>query len=83
MPTDANLLVEKINVFLEDTNYMAALKYINNLLSSEPKNDGALFIKGLAYEKIGNGDSVIYYYTQIAEQIPRTLNPLTTWGPCM
>src|ERR1043165_6774049 len=31
-PRDPNLLVEKINIFLEDTQYVAALKYINNLL---------------------------------------------------
>lgn len=51
-PKDANLLVEKINFFLETTQYTEALTYVNNLLEVEPNNDGALFIKGLAYEKL-------------------------------
>ena len=82
LPSDANLLVAKINVFLEDTNYTAALKYINSLLSVEPNNDGALFIKGLAYERIGNGDSVIYYYNRSAESNPKNIkawNNLGAW----
>lgn len=80
LPTDANLLVEKINVFLEDTNYTAALTYINSLLNLEPNNDGALFIKGLAYEKMGNEDSVIYYYTKSSEANPKNIKPWNNLG---
>ncbi|MBS1611997.1 MAG: hypothetical protein JST49_04195 [Bacteroidetes bacterium] len=70
-PKDANLLVGKINFFLEDSNYTAALSYVNNLIEVEPKNDGALFIKGLAFEKLGNEDSVVYYYKKAAEVNPK------------
>jgi tetratricopeptide (TPR) repeat protein len=79
-PKDANLLVEKINVFLENANYTEALTYVNNLLDVEPKNDGALFIKGLAYEKIGNEDSVIYYYLKSAEINPKNVKPWNNLG---
>jgi tetratricopeptide (TPR) repeat protein len=79
-PKDANLLVEKINTYLEATQYTEALTYINNLLDVEPKNDGALFIKGLAYEKIGNEDSVVYYYTKSAEINPKNIKPWNNLG---
>lgn len=81
-PKDANLLVGKINSFLEDSNYTAALSYINNLLEVEPKNDGALFIKGLAFEKLNIEDSVIYYYTKATEMNPKNdmaWNNLGAW----
>ena len=73
-PKDANLLVEKINFYLEGGKYTDALVYVNNLLEVEPKNDGALFIKGLAYDKIGNQDSVIYYYSKAIEVNPKSTN---------
>lgn len=79
-PKDANLLVEKINVFLEGAQYPEALAYVNNLLDVEPKNDGALFIKGLAYEKIGNEDSVVYYYNKSAEVNPKNIKPWNNLG---
>ncbi len=79
-PKDANLLVEKINFFLENTQYTDALAYVNNLLEVEPNNDGALFIKGLAYEKMGNEDSVIHYYTRAAEINPKNVKPLNNLG---
>ena len=79
-PKDANLLVEKINVYLEGAQYPEALAYVNNLLEVEPKNDGAMFIKGLAYEKIGNEDSVIYYYTKSAEINPKNIKPWNNLG---
>jgi tetratricopeptide (TPR) repeat protein len=79
-PKDANLLVEKINVFLEGAQYTDALTYVNNLLEVEPKNDGALFIKGLAYEKIGNEDSVVYYYLKSAEINPKNVKPWNNLG---
>lgn len=79
-PNDANLLVEKINVYLAAGQYAEALKYVNNLLSVEPNNDGALFIKGLAYEKIGNEDSVVYYYTRSAEVNPKNIKPWNNLG---
>lgn len=79
-PKDANLLVEKINVYLEGAQYQDALTYVNNLLDVEPNNDGALFIKGLAYEKIGNEDSVIYYYTRSAEVNPKSIKPWNNLG---
>jgi tetratricopeptide (TPR) repeat protein len=79
-PKDANLLVEKINTFLEAAQYSDALTYINNLLDVEPNNDGALFIKGLAYEKIGNEDSVVYYYTKSAELNPKNIKPWNNLG---
>lgn len=81
-PKDANLLVQKINFFLEDSNYTAALSYVNNLLEVEPKNDGALFIKGLAFEKLNKEDSVIYYYTKAGEMNPKNekaWNNLGAW----
>lgn len=81
-PKDANLLVGKINIFLNDSNYTAALSYVNNLLDVEPKNDGALFIKGLAYEKLNNEDSVIYYYNKAGEINPKNekaWNNLGAW----
>jgi len=81
-PQDPNLLVSKINFFLEDSNYVAALGFINNLIAVEPKNDGALFIKGLAYEKLNNEDSVIYYYTKATEVNPKNVrawNNLGAW----
>lgn len=79
-PKDANLLVEKINVYLENAQYTEALTYVNNLLEVEPNNDGANFIKGLAYEKIGNEDSVIYYYTKSAELNPKSIKPWNNLG---
>jgi tetratricopeptide (TPR) repeat protein len=79
-PKDANLLVEKINFFLENSQYTDALTYVNNLLEVEPKNDGALFIKGLAYEKIGNEDSVVYYYLKSAEINPKNVKPWNNLG---
>jgi tetratricopeptide (TPR) repeat protein len=79
-PKDANLLVEKINTYLEASKYTEALTYINNLLDVEPKNDGALFIKGLAYEKIGNEDSVVYYYIKSAEINPKNIKPWNNLG---
>jgi tetratricopeptide (TPR) repeat protein len=79
-PKDANLLVEKINFFLENAQYTDALTYVNNLLEIEPKNDGALFIKGLAYEKIGNEDSVVYYYLRSAEVNPKNVKPWNNLG---
>ncbi len=79
-PKDANLLVEKINVYLEGAQYPEALAYVNNLLDVEPNNDGALFIKGLAYEKIGNEDSVVYYYTKAAEINPKNIKPWNNLG---
>lgn len=79
-PKDANLLVEKINFFLESANYTEALTYVNNLLEVEPKNDGALFIKGLAYEKIGNEDSVVYYYLRSTEINPKNVKPWNNLG---
>lgn len=80
IPKDANLLVEKINFYLESAQYTEALTYVNNLLMLEPKNDGALFIKGLAYEKIGNEDSVVYYYTKSAEINPKNIKPWNNLG---
>ena len=79
-PKDANLLVEKINVYLEDGKYPEALAYVNNLLDVEPNNDGALFIKGLAYEKIGNEDSVVYYYNRSGEANPKNIKPWNNLG---
>jgi len=79
-PKDPNILVDKINVFLNDAKYAEALTYINNLLDVEPNNDGALFIKGLAYEKIGNEDSVVYYYTRSAEVNPKSVKPYNNLG---
>ena len=79
-PKDANLLVEKINIYLEAAQYPEALAYVNNLLDVEPKNDGALFIKGLAYEKIGNEDSVVYYYSKSAEVNPKNIKPWNNLG---
>lgn len=79
-PQDANLLVEKINKYLEDAKYTEALTYVNNLLNVEPNNDGALFIKGLAYEKIGNEDSVVYYYLKSAELNPKNVKPWNNLG---
>lgn len=79
-PKDANLLVEKINVYLENADYTSALTYVNNLLEVEPKNDGALFIKGLAYEKIGNEDSVVYYYLKSTEINPKNVKPWNNLG---
>lgn len=79
-PKDANLLVEKINVYLENAQYQEALTYVNNLLDVEPNNDGALFIKGLAYEKIGNEDSVVYYYIKSGEANPKSIKPWNNLG---
>lgn len=79
-PKDPNLLVEKINFFLSDTMYTEALAFVNNLLEVEPKNDGALFIKGLAYEKIGNEDSVVYYYLKSTEINPKSIKPWNNLG---
>lgn len=79
-PKDPNLLVEKINSYLEGAQYQDALAYVNNLIEVEPKNDGAYFIKGLAYEKIGNEDSVIYYYTKTAEINPANIKPWNNLG---
>jgi len=79
-PKDANLLVEKINVYLEGAQYPEALAYVNNLLDVEPNNDGALFIKGLAYEKIGNEDSVVYYYSRSGEVNPKNIKPWNNLG---
>ncbi len=79
-PKDANLLVEKINFYLESAQYTDALTYVDNLLEVEPKNDGALFIKGLAYEKIGNEDSVVYYYLKAAEVNPTNVKPWNNLG---
>jgi tetratricopeptide (TPR) repeat protein len=78
--TDANLLVEKINFYLENAQYTDALGFVNKLLDVEPKNDGAVFIKGLAYEKIGNEDSVVYYYTKAADMNPKNIKPLNNLG---
>lgn len=77
---DANLLVDKINFYLENSQYTEALTFINNLLDVEPKNDGALFTKGLAYEKLGKEDSVVYYYTKSAEANPKSIKPLYNLG---
>ena len=79
-PKDAALLVEKINVYLEGGKYPEALAYVNNLLDVEPNNDGALFIKGLAYEKIGNEDSVVYYYNRSGEANPKNIKPWNNLG---
>lgn len=79
-PKDATLLVDKINTYLESAQYQDALTYVNNLIEVEPKNDGAYFIKGLAYEKIGNEDSVVYYYTKTAEINPANIKPWNNLG---
>lgn len=79
-PKDANLLVEKINFYLEGAQYTEALGFVNNLLEVEPKNDGALFIKGLAYEKLNNEDSVVYYYLKAAEANPKNIKPYNNLG---
>jgi tetratricopeptide (TPR) repeat protein len=79
-PKDPNLLVEKINFYLEGGQYTDALTYVNNLLEVEPNNDGALFIKGLAYEKIGNEDSVVHYYLRAAEVNPKNVKPWNNLG---
>lgn len=79
-PKDATLLVDKINTYLENAQYQDALTYVNNLIEVEPKNDGAYFIKGLAYEKIGNEDSVVYYYTKTAEINPANIKPWNNLG---
>jgi Flp pilus assembly protein TadD len=79
-PKDATLLVDKINTYLENAQYQDALTYVNNLIEVEPKNDGAYFIKGLAYEKIGNEDSVVYYYTKTAEINPTNIKPWNNLG---
>ncbi|MBL0308737.1 MAG: tetratricopeptide repeat protein [Bacteroidetes bacterium] len=79
-PNDANLLVEKINFFLEGAQYAEALTFVNNLLQVEPNNDGALFIKGLAYDKLGKEDSVIYYYEKAAAANPKNVKPLNNLG---
>lgn len=79
-PKDANLLVEKINFFLEGANYTDALAYVNNLLEVEPNNDGALFIKGLAYDKMGKEDSTVYYYEKSVEINPKNIKPWNNLG---
>ena len=79
-PKDANLLVEKINGFLEAQQFTEALTFVNSLLEVEPNNDGALFIKGLAFEKIGNEDSVIYYYKKSSDINPKNIKPLNNLG---
>ncbi len=68
-PKDANLVIERLNFFLDEQNYVDALTYLNNLLSMDPNNGQALFIKGLAYEneKIRNEDSCLYYYNKSIE----------------
>jgi tetratricopeptide (TPR) repeat protein len=73
-PKDANLLVEKINTFLDGGKYTDALVFVNNLLDIEPKNEGALFIKGLAYDKLNKEDSVVYYYNKTIEVNPKYTN---------
>lgn len=68
-PKDANLVIEKLNFYLEDQKYVEALGYLNSLLAVDPANGQALFIKGLAYEneKILNEDSSLYYYNKAIE----------------
>ena len=73
-PKDANLLVEKINFFLSAGKYIDALVFVNALLEVDGKNDGALFIKALAYDKLGKEDSVIYYYNKAIEVNPKSIN---------
>jgi len=73
-PKDAALLVEKINFYLEAGKYTDALTFVNNLLEVEPKNDGAWFIKGLAFDKMGKEDSVVYSYGKAIEINPKSTN---------
>ena len=76
-PNDAGLLVEKINIFLGEGKYSDAMSYVDNLLKVEPKNEGALFIKGMTYDKIGGkGDSVLYYYNKVLEVNPKNYNAI-------
>lgn len=79
-PKDANLLVEKINFFLDGEKYTEALGFVNNLLEVEPNNAGALFIKAIAYEKLNNEDSVVYYYTRAGEANPKNKDPWINLG---
>lgn len=68
-PKDQNLLIEKLNFYLEDQKYVDALGYLNSLIEIDPNNGEAYFIKALTYEneKIRNEDSVIYYYNKAIE----------------
>ena len=69
-PKDGGLLVEKINTFLAIGKYQEALSYVNTLIDLDPKNDMAYMIKALAYDRVNNEDSVIYYNTKAI-----TVNP--------
>lgn len=73
-PKDANLLIEKLNFYLDEQKYVEGLNYLNNLLEVNPDNSEALFIKGLAYEneKIRNEDSIVYYYNKAIEKNPKS-----------
>lgn len=68
-PKDQNLIIEKLNFYLEEQKYVEGLSYLNNLLEIDPTNGEALFIKGLAYEndKIRNEDSSLFYYNKAIE----------------
>ncbi len=71
---DANLLIEKLNFYLDEQKYVEGLNYLNSLLEVNPNNAEALFIKGLAYEneKIRNEDSIVYYYNRTIEVNPKS-----------
>ena len=73
-PKDANLLIEKLNFYLDEQKYVEGLNYLNSLLEVNPNNGEALFIKGLAYEneKIRNEDSIVFYYNRTIEVNPNS-----------
>ena len=73
-PKDGPLLLEKVNSFLPRKDYTSALVYVNRLLAEDPGNDHALFVKALAYEKLQNTDSVIYYYKKTVAANPKNEN---------
>src|ERR1019366_2136687 len=75
-PKNANILVQKINFYLDAQQYAEALTYVNNLLEVEPKNDGALFVKGQAFDKMGKEDSVVYYLSKAIEVNPKNTDAM-------
>jgi len=79
-PKDQNLLREKVLSLIDAEKYPEAIQYINGLLENDPKNDGAWFVKGLAYYQSGNIDTAIVCYSKAIELNPKSTNSYNNLG---
>ena len=62
--------------------YAKAIEDCNLLLSLDPDNTGAYYVRGCCYEKMGNLESSIQDFTTVLEIDPNHINAAYAWGAC-